>query len=265
MEQYRWGVLGVGNIAHEFTKGLKATPGAKLHSVHSRSAEKAKKFAATYGFKDSFNELELFLQDPELEIVYIATPNNLHAQHAIQCLEANKHVLVEKPFALNAAEAKQIQKTARQQNRFCMEAMWTRFMPLYQEVAALLHQNALGEVKYLEASFGYARAYDPEGREFNPKLGGGSLLDLGVYPISLALMLLGTPDRVEGFCHKAKSGVDSMSQVSFHYNNGAVARLHCSFEQILELEASHLLTCIHSKEQQTLVEKKLKNMKTGKG
>lgn len=230
MKNYNWGILGAGSIAHEFAKGLKLVPHAVAHSVHSRTYPKAVRFADLFDFKVTHKELNEFLNDDDLDIIYIATPNHLHCEHAIKCLEAGKHVLIEKPFALSVAQAQKIVTAARENQCFCMEAMWSRFMPVYQEVKKLLQERVLGEIKYFSASFGEAIRYNPESRLFDAETGGGCLLDLGVYPVSLALMLLGEPESVLGVCRKAQSGVDTHDHISLNYKNGAIADVRCSFD-----------------------------------
>lgn len=230
MSEYRWGFLGAGTIAHKFATGLEKLPDAVLHSVYSRTHDKARKFGELYGFRKYFKTLDSFLGDPDLDIVYIATPHHLHAEQAIQSMKSGKHVLVEKPLALNLKEALRIEKTAGQTGMFCMEAMWSRFIPVYSEVKKLLERNAIGQIKFFSADFGDAWAYNPDSRLFDPKAGGGSLLDLGVYPISLALMLLGKPESVEGLCRKARSGVDILDRFTFRYMDDAIADLGSSYE-----------------------------------
>jgi predicted dehydrogenase len=228
--KYRWGILGTGAIAHKFAADLADIPKAILHSVHSRTYDKAQKFAKKYGFENNHRELSSFLGDPDLDIVYIATPNHLHCEQTIQCLDAGKHVLVEKPMALNVREVKLIARAAEDSGRFCMEAMWSRFMPVYQEVKKLLKEDAIGDVKLCSAELGHPIAYHPDRFRFDPGKGGGSLMDVGVYPISLTLMLLGQPERVEGVCRKGESGVDTTERLSFYYENGAFADIRASFD-----------------------------------
>lgn len=226
---YHWGILGTGSIANNFAKGLTTLPQAILHSVHSRTYQKAQNFADKYGFKSTHRKSNTFLNDPELDIIYIATPHHLHCEQAIRCLRAGKHVLVEKPLALNAEKAKKIEQTAKKNDRFCMEAMWSRFLPLYQQVNKRLQNDAIGNIKFLSAEFGRPLVYDTKKFRFKLEKGGGSLLDLGVYPISLALMFLGEPERIEGICRKAKSGIDTFSRMSFYYEDDMMAELRSSF------------------------------------
>lgn len=230
MNKYRWGILGTGIIAHEFAKGLRMLSNAELYSVYNRTFEKGKHFSAMYGFQETAKDLESFLKDPKLDVVYIATPNHLHCEQALRCLEASKHVLIEKPMALNVGEAKKIIDSARENNRFCMEAMWSRFMPVYLKVKELLQQKAIGDIVFCNAQFGHPMPYNPDRFRYSLSQGGGSLLDLGVYPISIVLMLLGIPERVTGECRKAESGVDTLNRITFHYQNGAMANLESTFD-----------------------------------
>lgn len=230
MKEYRWGILGTGAIAHKFARGLKEIPEAVPYSVHSRTFDKALAFAESYNFKTTCKNLAPFLDDPDLDIVYIATPNHLHCEQAIRCMEAGKHVLVEKPIVLNVGQMNRIEKAAARTGRFCMEAMWMRFIPVYQQVQKILRAGELGQIKLFSAEFGEPIAYNPERFRFSLEKGGGSLMDLGVYPVSLALMLLGKPERVEGICRKAESGVDTLERFSFYYANGTIADLRSTFD-----------------------------------
>ncbi|MDH3348482.1 MAG: Gfo/Idh/MocA family oxidoreductase, partial [Desulfobulbaceae bacterium] len=233
MADYRWGILGTGQIANEFAKGLYAAPGAVLHSACSRTVEKVSQFCSIYGIKNNYSDIDKFLADPELDIVYISTPNALHAQQAVRCLEAGKHVLVEKPFGLSFAQAQQVVNAARKSKTLCMEAMWSRFLPAYQQVFERVQQGGIGEIRYFSASFGNTRIFNPYTKLFDPASGGGSLLDLGVYPLSLALMFLGLPVEVEASGRKAASGVDGAMDITLHFENGASASIHCSVDSEL--------------------------------
>lgn len=230
MSEYHWGILGTGSIARQFVEDLGKLPKAVLHSVHSRTFDKAQAFARKYGFRDVHKELSSFLGDPALDIVYIATPHHMHCEQTVQCLDAGKHVLVEKPMAMNVREARRIARVAEESQLFCMEAMWTRFMPVYQKVRKLLKEDVIGDVKLFSAELGQPLTYSPEQFRFDLEKGGGSLMDLGVYPISLTLMLLGKPESVEGVCRKGESGVDMTERITLYYKNGAIADLRSSFE-----------------------------------
>jgi len=233
MERFNWGVLGTGLIANEFAEDLARLPDAILHSCHSRTFEKAENFANRFGFGHNHRELHSFLDDSDLDIVYIATPNHLHHRQALQCMKAGKHVVVEKPIALNVKEMEEIAATAREYQCFCMEAVWTRFMPVYQRIGELLAHKAIGEVKMFSADFGHIMPYNPDEFRFSLQTGGGALMDLGVYPISLAVMLLGKPAEISGKCSKGDSGVDLHNAVTLSYDNGCIANLGSSFSSHL--------------------------------
>lgn len=230
MRKMNWGVLGTGAVAFEFAKALTQVSGAEACAVYSRTYKKALQFSDHFRFKRVHKHLESFLEDPQLDVIYIATPNHLHCEQAIKCLKAGKHVLIEKPFALDVSQAKKIAETARQNSRFCMEAMWARFMPVYMDVKQQVQESAIGEIRFFSGSLGMAMPYDPKSRLYNLQAGGGCLLDLGIYPISLTLMLLGEPEQVAGICRKAETGADTLDRITLTYGNGAIADLQCSFE-----------------------------------
>lgn len=221
----RWGILGTGNIAHQFARGLGTLPDAELVAVGSRYAETARARAETFGTKRAHGSYEALAADPDVEVVYIATPHTLHVENTLLCLDAGKAVLCEKPFALNAREAQGMVGAARRKGLFLMEAMWTRFFPLMETLRELVQLGRIGEVRLLQADFGFRGAFDPEGRLYNPALGGGALLDVGVYPVSLASYLLGTPRAVSSRAHLGETGVDEQNAVVLSYKNGALALL----------------------------------------
>jgi predicted dehydrogenase len=160
-------------------------------------------------------------------VVYVATPHNHHLAHASRCLEAGRAVLVEKPFTTNAADAERLIALARDRGLFAMEAMWTRFNPVIERLRALVTEGAIGEVTSIYADFGFASPYDPEHRHWSPDLAGGALLDLGVYPLYFAWMLLGEPDSIQATAAPAPTGVDANTGILLGYASGAIALLHC--------------------------------------
>lgn len=224
----RWGILSTGKIAHSFVQGLRFLPEAEITAVGSRTAEAAARFADVYGIPRRHGSYAALAEDPEVDVVYIATPHNLHAENTILCLQAGKAVLCEKPFAVNAAQAEQMITAARAKNLFLMEALWTRFLPAAIELKRLVAEGAVGEPRMLEASFGFTAPYDPDGRLFNPELGGGALLDLGIYPLSLACFLFGSPNRISGLADLGKTGVDERAGVVLGFPRGQIAVLHFS-------------------------------------
>src|SRR5215813_12044980 len=189
LEVVRWGILGAGSIANRLAEGVLVLPDAKLTAVGSRSQEKADAFADKYGIPNRHASYDALVNDPEVDVIYVATPHNFHKEHSILALNAGKHVLCEKPFTINECEAKEIVSVAQAKGLFVMEAMWTRFFPIMGKVRKLLKAGEIGEPYLLHADFGFKGTFNPEGRLYNPNLGGGALLDVGVYPISLASMI----------------------------------------------------------------------------
>ncbi len=221
----RWGILGTGFIAGEFAKGLNSVAKAQLLGIASRKPANAQAFAQIFQVTRVYDRYEQLVQDPDLDVVYIATPNHTHKDLCILCLEAGKPVLCEKPFTLNAQEASEVIDVARRQQVFCMEAMWMRFMPLIQEVKGMIERGAIGDVKILMADFGYPFAYDANSRFFAPQFGGGALLDRGVYGLSLAYYILGAPSAIVAQAAIAPTGVDEQSSILLNYPQGKLAVL----------------------------------------
>ena len=224
----RWGILGTGSIARKFTGDLLTLPDHSVIAVGSRTAESANAFATAHGIPRAHASYQALAEDAEVDVVYVATPHSGHRPAALACLNAGRGVLVEKPLAMDAAEAVEVATAARAAGVFCMEAMWTRFNPAIAKLRELIAEGAIGEVVSVQADFGFAAWYDPAGRLFDPTLGGGALLDLGVYPISLASMVLGEPSVVRAVAGLAPTGVDSNTGILLGYPAGAVAVLHCS-------------------------------------
>ncbi|MDX2250419.1 MAG: Gfo/Idh/MocA family oxidoreductase [Bacteroidia bacterium] len=229
MDKIRWGILATGKIAHKFAQGLQLLPGAVIQAIGSRSAESAKNFADTYRIPNIHTSYESLAADPEVDVIYVATPHPGHKEHSLLCLENGKHVLCEKPFAVNAREAQIMVAKAREKNLFLMEAMWTRFMPANVELRKILQDQVIGEVRMLTADFGFASQFDALSRIYNPDLAGGALLDVGIYPISFAYMVFGQePVHLSSTASICSTGVDDQSAYLFGYANGALARLSSS-------------------------------------
>ncbi|MFC2161971.1 Gfo/Idh/MocA family protein, partial [Acidobacteriota bacterium] len=174
-----------------------------------------------------YGSYEDLARDPEIDVVYVSTPHNLHYENCLMLINEGKHVLCEKPFTINAGEAAEVIALARKKKRFVLEAMWTRFIPAIVKVREILEEGRLGEIRMLNASFGFKAEFDPLHRLFNPSLGGGALLDVGVYPVSFASMVFGQrkPDQISSQCFLGKTGVDEQSAVLFRYERGQVAVL----------------------------------------
>lgn len=233
----RWGILGSGHAARNFVHDLRTLPHVAIAAVASRRRESARKFAEQFHIPAACQGCRELAARKDIDIVYIATPNNSHKDDCLSCLNAGKAVLCEKPFALNAEEAGEVIQMARQRKVFCMEAMWMRFMPLVQKTKALIHAGAIGTIVTLTADFGYPEEVDAAHRLFDPESGGGVLLDRGVYGISLAYYLLGQPARVSSEMSQGSTGVDEQSTVSLSYAPGARAILHSTFRARTSNEA----------------------------
>jgi len=221
----RWGILGTGAIAHKFATGLTAALGAQLVAVGSRAQESADTFADTFNIPRRHASYEALSADPEVEAIYVSTPHPFHAANSMLCLEAGKAVLCEKPFTINAQEADAVIALARQKRVFLMEAMWTRYLPAIVRLRELIASGVIGEVRMLAADFGFRTGFNEESRLFDLALGGGGLLDVGVYPISLAYMLLGAPAHIASTAHLGATGVDEQAAWLFRYAGGQIAVL----------------------------------------
>jgi predicted dehydrogenase len=231
-----WGILGTGGIAGAFAEDLKLTGSGVVTAVGSRTAESADRFAGRLGIPTGHGSYEALVDDPDVDIVYVATPHPLHHANARLALEAGKPVLVEKPFTMNAEEARDLVALARERGLFLMEAMWTRFLPHIRHVRELLPR--LGTVVTVTADHGQWFAEDAAFRLFAPELGGGALLDLGIYPVSFASMVLGAPERVAAMATPAFTGVDAQMSMLFGYPGGAQALLGCTLSAVSPTTAS---------------------------
>lgn len=224
----RWGILGTGKIAKAFATALREVPDATLAAVASRSLDSATKFAAEYSAERAHGTYQALADDPGVDAIYIATPHAMHHENAIMCLKAGKALLVEKAFTLNRREAQEIADLARARKLFVMEAMWTRFQPAMQEAKRLIDMGEIGTVRNLQADFGFPADAGPEHRLFNPALGGGSLLDLGIYPLSMAAFFLGPVKGVKGYGELAPTGVDMQASFALQHEGGALSVCTCS-------------------------------------
>jgi predicted dehydrogenase len=228
MSGVRWGVIGTGLISSTFAADLERTDSGSVVAVGSRRRESAEEFGERFGVPNRHGSYEALVADPEVDAVYVGTPHPMHHPDALLALHAGKPVLVEKPFTMNAAEAEELVATARAEGLFLMEAMWTRFLPGVVEIRRLLAEGALGDIVTVSADHGQWFAEDPAFRLFAPELGGGALLDLGIYPVSFASMVLGTPDRVVALSDPAFTGVDAQTSILLGHPGGAHAVLTCT-------------------------------------
>ncbi len=234
----RWGILGPGSIAHKFAAGLQTTSTGTLIAIGSRNQQRAEEFADQYGAPNRHDSYQALATDPEIDAVYIATPHPFHKDHSILCLEAGKAVLCEKPFTINTAEAEAVVATARAQDIFLMEAMWTRYLPIIGQVREWLATGAIGTPRLVSADFGFRAAINPEGRLFNPSLGGGALLDIGIYVVSFAAMVLGAqPAQIAAASAIGETGVDEQTGILLRYEDGALATLSCAVRATTPHEA----------------------------
>lgn len=225
LKTIRWGCLGTGYAARLFAQGLRFLPDAQLLAVGSRTLTSAAAFARQWDIPRAYESYEDLVQDKDIDVVYIATPASRHKQDCLLCLKAGKPVLCEKPFTLNASEASEVITLARQNQLFCMEAMWMRFIPLIQRVQTIISSGTIGEISMLTADFGYPVESERKHHYLDPQLGGGALLDRGVYPLALAFQLLGSPTRVVSQAAMENTGADRQSAIILGYPQGQLAIL----------------------------------------
>ena len=214
-----WGIIGLGNIAKKFAKDLLTVEGAQLYAVASRSHAKANGFAKEYDAIKAYDSYEALANDPDIDAVYIATPHVYHKENTIMCLKKGIAVLCEKPFAMNVEEVEEMVACAKENNTLLMEALWTYFLPHYQYVLELLENKTYGNIMKIESDFGFHREFDNSSRTYNKSLGGGSLLDIGIYPIFTALSTLGVPNTIDAKATFFENGADSTCNMVFHYDS----------------------------------------------
>lgn len=237
---YNWAILGCGKIAKKFSSDLQLLDKAVLYACAARSFEKAQKFSKEQGFQKAYGSYEEMVKDPEIDIVYIATPHSHHKEHALLCLKHHKAVLCEKAFAINAKEVQQMIATAKKHNTFLMEAFWTRFNPTFQKVLEIIASKKLGELICVKSDFMFHPPFDPKSRLFDLSIGGGSLLDIGIYPVFTALITLGTPEKITCDVTYSPTGSDESLRMWFQYPDHKTAVLASSFacESLNESEFS---------------------------
>ncbi|MFJ8195873.1 Gfo/Idh/MocA family protein [Streptomyces sp. NPDC096152] len=227
-QRVRWGILATGGIAAAFAADLVDLPDAEVVAVASRGEESARAFAERFGIPRAYGGWEALARDEDIDVVYVATPHAAHRAAAGLCLEAGRNVLCEKPFTLNLREAEELVTLARERGRFLMEAMWMYCNPLVRRLKALVDDGAIGEVRTVQADFGLSGPFPPAHRLRDPHLGGGALLDLGVYPVSFAQLLLGEPADVTARAVLSPEGVDLQTGALLSWDGGALASVHCS-------------------------------------
>lgn len=238
MEVIRWGILGCGRIARKFAADLSLVEESRLVALGARHIEHAREFAKDFPAPHIHGSYEALVTDPEVDVIYIATPHALHHEHTLLCLNHNKPVLCEKAFALNLRQAEEMVNVSRERGVFLMEALWSKFLPQYQKMQELIATGELGEIRNVLVDFGFIPQAPVPARLYDPALGGGSLLDIGIYNVFLALSVLGRPDTVEASMTPSAEGVDEQCAALFRYKNGAMAQLFSSLTSNLGTEAN---------------------------
>jgi predicted dehydrogenase len=232
-KQIRWAVVGPGRIAEKVVQDVVHVDGASVVAVASRSLQRAEDFAGRHDVERAYGSYAEVLADPDVDVLYVATPHPQHAPIALAALKAGKALLVEKSFTATLAGAQEVVDLARSNGTFVMEAMWTRFQPAVVALRDLVADGAIGEVRSVQADLGVAREFDPQDRLFSLELGGGALLDLGVYVVSFAQMVLGTPDSVQVVGSRFPTGVDAEASLLLGYQDGRSASLVTSLRNAL--------------------------------
>jgi predicted dehydrogenase len=236
-KKIRWGILGCGKIANKLAADLKLVADAELVAVGGRDEARASAFAGTFGVQFVFNSYESLVASPAVDVIYVATPHGFHYEHVMLCLKHKKAVLCEKAFALNTRQLKEMIHYARQQKVFLMEAFWTKFLPQYQEVMRMISAGTIGDIKLIQADFGFKAPEPKAQRLYDPLLGGGSLLDIGIYPVFIAQAILGKPVAIQAMITPFDTGVDEQCVVTMKFANGALAVLSSTFAADTPVEA----------------------------
>jgi len=228
-KKYKWGILAPGKMSAKFTRGLKLLDNVELYAVGSRDTERARQFAAEFGFKKYYGSYEELVSDKEVDIIYIASPHSHHYEHTLLCLKNKKAVLCEKAFAINSREAEVMISEALKQKVFLMEALWPPFQPMYKKTKEILDGGEPGKILHLNARFSFQAPYNPSDRKFNLSLGGGSLLDIGIYPVIDALWFMGVPAEVIAKASFTETGSEDSLSIIFGYKDGRMATFYSSF------------------------------------
>lgn len=224
----RFGIIGPGTIAKKFADAANKCENVTLQAVASRSIERGKAFAETYGVKHVYDNYDALINDPDVDAVYIALPNKFHVDMTKRCIEGGKAVLCEKPFAMNEKDARYIADLSKNKNVLFMEAMWTRFLPATVKTRQWLERGLIGEVKYIDSAFSFHGKFNPKGRLYDADLGGGALFDVGAYCVLFSFdMAKGYPSEVKGSAVIGKSGVDEVDAFTMKFDNGIIAAANC--------------------------------------
>jgi len=236
MKKLNWGILGPGKISKSFANDLSLVEGSELVAVASRSLERAETFAQAYQVEKAYGDYDSLINDPKVDIIYIATPHNSHMKYAVKAMEAGKHVLCEKPLGVNKLQVEEMIKASQAHRVFLMEALWSRFNPSIVEVLEKIQEGLIGEVNYINVDFSVYREFAPESRMLNMDLAGGSLLDMGVYPIFLAYIILGYPDQILSTALFHETGADTQTSAILKYEGG-VANILSGFNSQSDMVA----------------------------
>lgn len=256
----KWGIIAPGKIAHKLASDMQLVNDAKIVAVASRNLYRAKDFAKQYSIEQAYGSYTELANDPNVDVVYIASPHTGHFEHSLLCLNKKKHVLCEKPLAMNSKQLTKLIATAKANNCFLMEAFWTRFIPSFIECREIIESGDIGEIKYVQADFAFKAPVDHEKRLYNKSLGGGSLLDIGIYPVFIALNLLGKPEKILSTAIIGDTGVDESCNILFNYpSKKASANLFSSILTNSPIEATicgtkgeiTIESCWHHSEQLT--------------
>jgi predicted dehydrogenase len=240
MTRYNWGIIGAGWIAGKFAEDLALLPNANLHAIASRSSGRAADFAARYNVPVHYGSWHEITKDPAVDIVYVATHHPFHFENTLECLEAGKAVLCEKPFTMNKRELEALVRIAREKNVFLMEAFWTRFLPSTREVLKIAESGELGRLRGVYADFGIRQEFDPQHRLYDPAKGGGALLDIGIYPVFISRLLAGAPDNIIASAGFAETGIDHSCNMIFGQKNDVFSSLSCTITAESPTEATLL-------------------------
>lgn len=227
-KKVNWGIIGLGKIAAQFAEDLLYVENAYLYGVASRDKERAESFARKFGAVVHYEGYESLVRDPNIDIVYVATPHVFHFENTMLCLKNNKAVLCEKPMGMNQMEVKAMIEEAKSRNLFLMEALWTRFIPGTIKLMDLVESKVIGDIIEVRADFGFLSDMNPEGRMYSKSLGGGSLMDVGIYTVYLSLLLLGRPYKIEASANFTQTMVDSSCSITLMYSENGIARLSSS-------------------------------------
>jgi predicted dehydrogenase len=240
-KKINWGILAPGGIAHKFASDLKLVPDARLVAVGSRDASRANEFAKKFKIPQVFSSYEALAKSPDVDIVYVASPHTFHFEHAMLCLENGKHVLCEKPMGMNSGQIARMVEKAKENKLFLMEAFWTRFIPSYLYFRESVKNGTIGEIVYIQADFGLLAPENPQHRLRNKELGGGSLLDIGIYPVFLALDIAGIPEEISAKAVLDKNGIDELCSIIFHYTTKKI--IACLSSTILSKTPVEAIVC----------------------